>query len=844
MKWNRFVGISTASMLLPLSAVANEQPSLQKRTSPPALIATGVLAVKTAQGFYTYAPAPELDTPAKVLAKSKSFGLKLNEKGVPVRIYKHAAVDEPYVKPGYIPMTGSPLSRSQTHLLSRTEFAWSAGLGSRSVSVAVLDDRLPEFHPSLSASYDKANAYDVRHGNAYQWMTPDDVDPSKGTPLNHGVAVAGVVASDYSQNLSTSSVDAAHGVAPGTSIMPVMVCCYVDGAGNETRGAADDVAISNGILYAARLTNSTGKLPSRKADAIVLSYDIFAGQSSFSAPVADAVQRAVEAGVLFVTGSGNGGRLSGVEATDNSISAIPGVIVVAGADLPAGTAGEFSTRGTAVDVAASFTALTTSVTYRDGAMVYTTASVSGTSYSAPYVAGLYALAKATYPALTPGTFGAWISADQITLPNEYLDGYDPAIDSRVNRSGARDSDFGFGIIDAKRTINAALAAAGKPTVVSLPAVQPKLSIQNATNANSFQVFATVDNPYPAGSYLGNLSISFDWNGSSSSTYPSLVGHTSIDQVSGAELCPDSVGARETKEQTATTLSRFGFSILPTPASCAYGAVFLVNSYHGDFTVRVKSESFFAPAGTDTKTFVVGVPPAAAVSITSFTASPTTITSGGSSNVSWAVSNATACTINGVSVPTSGSQTAQPTSTTTLTLSCTGAGAPASRALTITVNPPSSSSGGTSGGTSGGSSSGMSTDPGSGGGGSLSIWMLAVFGFFVVLGFMASDADGATATGDDFMSADDSSDDPFQEAEQLELAEQIEHMEEPDFLASNSFDETVFNPATGLLMAGGMGGLDLDGNPFGVDLHSDDHFGSGSMGFDDSWTSGGMSDTEW
>ncbi len=34
-------------------------------------------------------------------------------------------------------------------------------------------------------------------------------------------------------------------------------------------------------------------------------------------------------------------------------------------------------------------------------------------------------------------------------------------------------------------------------------------------------------------------------------------------------------------------------------------------------------------------------------------------------------------------------------------------------------------------------------------------------------------------------------------------------------------ETTINPATGLLMVGGIGGVDVAGNPFGSDLHAED-----------------------
>jgi nitrous oxidase accessory protein NosD len=63
----------------------------------------------------------------------------------------------------------------------------------------------------------------------------------------------------------------------------------------------------------------------------------------------------------------------------------------------------------------------------------------------------------------------------------------------------------------------------------------------------------------------------------------------------------------------------------------------------------------------------------------------------------------------------------------------------------------------------------------------------------------------------------------------------------DEFSRNSFDQTetnfsdnfAVNPANGLPMIGGMGGVDISGNAFGTDS-SNDHFTSSS--FSDSWNS--------
>lgn len=44
-----------------------------------------------------------------------------------------------------------------------------------------------------------------------------------------------------------------------------------------------------------------------------------------------------------------------------------------------------------------------------------------------------------------------------------------------------------------------------------------------------------------------------------------------------------------------------------------------------------------------------------------------------------------------------------------------------------------------------------------------------------------------------------------------------------------------NPATGLPMVGGCGGVDVEGNPYGADLHHDDTWGtSWESGIGSSW----------
>jgi hypothetical protein len=73
-----------------------------------------------------------------------------------------------------------------------------------------------------------------------------------------------------------------------------------------------------------------------------------------------------------------------------------------------------------------------------------------------------------------------------------------------------------------------------------------------------------------------------------------------------------------------------------------------------------------------------------------TESPSSITSGQSSALSWFSSNVTSCTASGGwsgSKATSGTQTVSPTQTTTYTLTCTGSGGSASTSAHVTVSSP-------------------------------------------------------------------------------------------------------------------------------------------------------------
>src|SRR3990167_3723299 len=113
----------------------------------------------------------------------------------------------------------------------------------------------------------------------------------------------------------------------------------------------------------------------------------------------------------------------------------------------------------------------------------------------------------------------------------------------------------------------------------------------------------------------------------------------------------------------------------------------INAWNIDFDI--------APDGWAAENYLVlssATPPPPGAPTLSLFASPTSITSGGSSTLSWSSTNTSSCSAGGAwtgSKSTSGSQVVTPTVTSTYSLTCTGSGGSASQSTTVTVTttPP-------------------------------------------------------------------------------------------------------------------------------------------------------------
>ena len=318
------------------------------------------------------------------------------------------------------------------------------------VIVAVVDTGVflahPEFAGQLVPGYDfisdPANAAD---GDGVD-NNPDD--PGDGAQLNnsswHGTHVAGTIAA------ATNNANGVAGVAWGAKIMPLRAL------GTEGGSSFD---VMQAVLYAAGLGNSSNTLPTQKADIINLSL----GGPGMSQAAQAAFTAARNAGVIIVAAAGNENtsQLSYPASYD-------GVISVSATDF-ANNRAPYSNFGTEIDIAAPGGSqgvdlnndgfgdgvLSTLVDDSSGSRVPTLKFYQGTSMATPHVAGVFALMRAVYPALSPNDVDTLLQAGTITTDLAPV---------------GRDDTFGYGLIDALKAVQEAQKLANGGTLPAQPAL--------------------------------------------------------------------------------------------------------------------------------------------------------------------------------------------------------------------------------------------------------------------------------------------------------------------------------------------------------------------------------------
>ncbi|WP_369780251.1 type VII secretion-associated serine protease mycosin [Streptomyces sp. R33] len=259
------------------------------------------------------------------------------------------------------------------------------------VRVAVIDTGVDRANPQLSG------AIDVGAGK-------DFVDPKGGDgttdTVGHGTKVAGLIAARPQEG--TGFV----GLAPDSTIIPIRQ--------NDGQGKGNALSLGQAIDHAV----------SKGAQVINISQDTDVPLSADS-ELGKAVQRAVDAKVVVVASAGNDG-MSG-EKRRTYPAAFPGVLAVASSDRNNERAA-FSQPGDFIGVAAPGVDMVSTVPG------FGQCIDNGTSFSAPYVAGVAALLRAEHEDWTP---------QQIIWQ----------IQGTAERSvNGRDDYVGWGVVDPVRAV--------------------------------------------------------------------------------------------------------------------------------------------------------------------------------------------------------------------------------------------------------------------------------------------------------------------------------------------------------------------------------------------------------
>jgi len=254
--------------------------------------------------------------------------------------------------------------------------------------VAIIDTGVDNTHDDLDDGQ-------VLAGAAFGQPNTPHVDPS-----GHGTRLAGIVAA------TTNNTYGIAGGAPAAKIFPIKV---LNAAGS---GLSSDVA--KGILYAADFGGAT-----------VINLSL--GGANPSDVQRAAIQHAVfDLGIPVIASAGNDGKCGQASYP----AAFPEVLAVAAVDQAANWAG-FSTTGPYVSVAAPGAAILS--TCPPGMPAHKPACPStgsspgfntqnGTSFSAPYVAAVAAIVRATNPGVVASGVYDRIIASAIDL---HTPGWDP-----------------------------------------------------------------------------------------------------------------------------------------------------------------------------------------------------------------------------------------------------------------------------------------------------------------------------------------------------------------------------------------------------------------------------------
>lgn len=345
--------------------------------------------------------------------------------------------------------------------------------------VAVIDNGVLSTHPDLQGQIVDAYSFTAARTG------PGADDPRSAEECNrhdlldacgHGTFVSGIVAATANNGVHGL------GVAPMARLMAIR---------------EDDTSYqqTQAILYAAGLKNSSGVLPSRKADVINISWGT---GGMCSAQFAEAIAQARANNVAVVVAAGNTNPTKQTPPTLATPANCPGVISVGALDVQKNRT-NYSAFGPQLTMTAPggyyFHVSTIPNAIFSTKSWLDQASFSyhyGTSFSAPHVAGVIALMRYVAPGITVEQIDTLIAAGRLTDDLGVV---------------GRDDEYGQGLINARKAVDEAyvLASGGSipgvvvpsPASIRLGSTLDSTTLKLALTASGSEVVSSVVANSPA-----------------------------------------------------------------------------------------------------------------------------------------------------------------------------------------------------------------------------------------------------------------------------------------------------------------------------------------------------------
>lgn len=352
-----------------------------------------------------------------------------------------------FAEPNYIYQTTAVANdeyydRQWHYPLIHLDSAWDLPPGTQPVVVAVIDSGTLPDHPDLQGQQ-LATGYDfvssVANSGDGDGLDADPTDEHDGSSyyVFHGTHVEGTIAAKSNNSQGVAGVAGDWPV----KLMPLRALGAMGGTSYD---------ITQAIYYAAGLPNDSNIQLSGSDVADVINLSL--GGPARSGALEAAIAAAVDNSIIVVAAAGNDG--SSAPFYPASMAGVVSVSAV-GADK---RLAPYSNYGAHIDITAPG-GNTNADFNRDGApdgVLSTAGSVvdddvehdyiylQGTSMASPHVAGVVALMKTIYPAMTTDIFDAWLQSGRLTTD--------------IGANG-RDDLFGYGLIDAYKAVLEARAAA-------------------------------------------------------------------------------------------------------------------------------------------------------------------------------------------------------------------------------------------------------------------------------------------------------------------------------------------------------------------------------------------------